>query len=207
MKNVLLRRGLTLAAFLCAMAGLSQAQTISGNIRTENGQIISNATIWLNGPVSLSTFSDDSGNYSFQDLPDGAYEVCPELNTYPNNGITGYDLLLMNRHIVGNQMLGSPYKIIAADVVGDGSITDPNPDVADIIALRQLNLQIILEFPNGVPSWVFLPADHSFPDPTNPWYPAPPPSCKTVIVAGSSVDSVDFIGVKKGDLNNSAVPY
>ena len=62
--------------------------------------------------------------------------------------------------------LGSPYKLLAADVNADKSI-----DVMDLLAIQKL----IVEPTSGLPAglWRFVPADYAFPNPQEPWD-APP---------------------------------
>lgn len=172
---------------------------ISGNIHTESNSNMENVTVNLSGPVNLTTTTDANGNYSFIGVPNGVYDVCPEHDVDPLSGISTFDLVLISKAILNIQPLASPYKIMAADVMGDGA-TNPAPDVADMLVLRKLILFIINDFPN-VPSWVFVPDGHVFNNPLDPWDPAPPPSCKSVTISGGNAIGVDFIGIKKGDVN------
>jgi hypothetical protein len=89
--------------------------------------------------------------------------ITPHLDENPLNGVTTFDLVLITKHILGIQLLDSPYKMIAADVNNSSTIT-----TADMIQLRKLILGIYDDFPNNT-SWRFVDADYVFPDPTNPW--------------------------------------
>ncbi len=90
------------------------------------------------------------------------------LDVNPLNGLTTFDLVLISRHILNIQPLGSPYKLIAADVNRSSTIA-----TLDLIQLRKLILNIDTDFVNNT-SWLFIPADYVFPVPTNPWFAAFP---------------------------------
>jgi hypothetical protein len=58
----------------------------------------------------------------------------------PLNGVSTFDLVLINKHILGLEPLNSPYKMIAADANNSRSIT-----TFDIVELRKLILGIYTE--------------------------------------------------------------
>src|SRR6185436_1668412 len=111
-----------------------------------------------------------------------------------NNGITSVDVLQIRRHILGMLSLPSPYKIIAADVDGSGTVT-----TTDILHTRSMILQMTTTFPNGR-LWSFVPADYVFADMQNPF---PFPTTRTYTNLQQSVTRQDFIGIKLGDVNES----
>jgi hypothetical protein len=71
-------------------------------------------------PLSLFQLSDQLGAYQFSNaIPlAGNYTVTPEKDDNPLNGVTTLDLALISKHILGIENLNSPYKIIAAIIVG-----------------------------------------------------------------------------------------
>jgi hypothetical protein len=89
--------------------------------------------------------------------------------------------------------LNSPYKILAADANGSGSVT-----TADILPIRQLVLGNTTNLPAGL--WRFVPANYIFPDPKSPW--SAPTSLSFTNVAGN-IPNQNFVAVKVGDVNNS----
>lgn len=193
--------------FLTAFgAYTAAAQSLSGQARTELGAGIEEATVTLTkAGTTLSLLTNVNGDFTFTGLSTGQqYKLCVSKNENPLNGVSTQDLMLLSKHI--NNIpppLDSPYKIIAGQ-------TDPvppleGPDVGDLLRIRQLILGVITDLP--VPSWKFIPADHVFPDPTNPYTPPPfPEGCKMVSVVGN-ITGQDFIGVKTADFNNNAVPH
>jgi len=172
--------------------------TISGSIETDNGEGVANVVVQLSGTSSGETTTNSDGGYAFSNLAPGDYTVSPELDVFPLNGVTTFDVVLISRHILGIQTLGSPYKIIAADANNDRKIT-----TVDLIHLRRLILAIDTTFASNT-SWRFVPADYVFPVPTNPWFEAFPEVFTFNDVINST--GTDFIAIKIGDVNNSADP-
>ena len=71
-------------------------------------------------------------------------------NYHPTNGVSSYDLALINKQILGITPLPTPYNWIAADANNSGSIT-----TLDIIYLRKVILGLDYEYPAG--TWRFVP--------------------------------------------------
>jgi len=109
------------------------------------------------------------------------------------NGVSTFDVVLINKHILDIEPFNSPYEIIAADANGSKSVT-----TFDITELRKLILGIYQELPNNN-SWNFIPTTYDFPNPDNPFLPIPP---DTILV--TSTTNYDFYAIKIGDVNGSA---
>lgn len=135
-------------------------------------------------------------------IPSAGYNstITPSKNTNPLNGVSTYDLVLIQKHILGIEPLDSPWKIIAADANQDGKVT-----TFDIITLRKLILGITTELPNGK-SWRFAPKDYVFPNPLNPFQPPFPERIEVPNTADPAPHHFQFTGVKIGDVNYSADP-
>jgi hypothetical protein len=119
------------------------------------------------------------------------------LDENPLNGVSSFDLVLISKHILQLEQLDSPYKIIAADINHSGSVT-----TMDMVELRKLILHIDDDFANNT-SWRFVEAAYVFPTPTNPFATVFP---EEVNINGLAADEEhDFVGVKIGDVNGSAV--
>ena len=167
--------------------------SIGGTIQTEDGLQIAGVSLQANG---IDYTTDDSGDYLFE-LPTGqSYSVQPLRTDDPTNGVTALDLAIINRHILGITPLDSPYRCLAADANGSGSIT-----ALDIVILRRLILQLDAELPNNVPSWRFVCADYQWQDPTDPLGENFPEVFTVAPLTGDVVS--DFIGIKMGDVNGS----
>ena len=171
---------------------------ISGAINTEDNLGVEDVEVSLSGQSIQMVTTNTGGGYAFAGLQAGYdYTVTPELNSNYLNGVSTFDLVLMSKHILGVQPLGSPYKMIAADVNNSRSIT-----TLDLIQLRKLILSIDTEFENNT-SWRFVDAAYVFPNPANPWFEEFPEVANINNLPGSML-GVDFVGVKIGDVNNDA---
>lgn len=171
---------------------------IAGKVESSLGDKMSQVPVHLvnNG---LMNYTDDSGEFEFFDLsPNGSYSVRPMKNDDTNNGVTTYDLVIIGRHVLNVNKITDPYKLIAADVNKSGTVT-----TADIVELRKLILNIYHQYPNNT-SWRFVPKSYNFPVPTDPFH---PPFPEEFVINSLSQDVYDanFIGIKIGDLNGSAI--
>lgn len=175
---------------------------LDGNIRNDNNKGVANVSISIeaggNLPFNFNmlTFTDTLGNYSVDlspyPIPNNAV-VRPSKIDDPLNGVSTFDLVLMSKHVLGLQPLGSPYKMIAADVNKSNSVTN-----FDIVETRKLILGIYTAFPNNN-SWRFVPASHTFTNPFNPFQGGFPEFISLPAQPGS-----DFIAIKVGDVNTNA---
>jgi parallel beta-helix repeat protein len=146
------------------------------------------------------TITDINGEYAFVGLQTGLdYTVRPARNTDPREGVTAIDLALIQRHILTLQPLNSPYKIIAADVDYSGSV-----GAIDLANIQRLILSKVDSFPGGVDSWRFVDAFYNFTDPTAPLSTVFPEerSFSPLLV---DVPDADFVGMKLGDVNGTAM--
>lgn len=144
--------------------------------------------------------TDGTGMYQFLDLPVGDdYTVSPILDMDHINGVTTYDLVMISKHILGVDLLNTTFQMIAADANNSGTVT-----TFDLVEIRKLILHVNDDFPNNT-SWRFIDKAYSFPDAMNPWAEIFP---EVINVNNHTVEinDADFIGVKIGDVNGSAVP-
>jgi hypothetical protein len=175
---------------------------IEGHVYTESGDMLMDASVWLMNDILPEhpryQMTNDEGYYMFGNVIKGLdYEIGANKNDDPTNGVSTLDLVLIQRHILGMQLLDSPYKLIAADVNSNEAI-----QVSDLVELRRLILGAMDDFSNNE-SWRFVDASYEFMDPTNPW------DYREVFTVEDihmdSLTGVDFIAVKVGDVNESAV--
>jgi hypothetical protein len=172
--------------------------TINGLVLTEAGVQLPGVSLQLSGYASMVTLSPTEGAFAFSNLGKGGdFTITPSLDKNHLSGVTTFDLVLIQKHILGLQMLSSPYKLIAADANKSRSIT-----TLDLIQLRKLILNIDPAFSNNT-SWRFVNAAYRFPNPTNPWATTFPESISLNNLPGNT--SINFIAIKVGDVNGSAV--
>ena len=169
----------------------------AGLIQTEEELEVENVTVNLDGSTMPSIITNSTGSYSFGTMnapgTGVTYTARPVKDMNPINGVTTFDLVLISKHILGNEPLSSPYKEIAADANNSETIT-----TFDIVVLRRLILQIDTEFQGTQTSWRFVDAYHTFPNGTFPF--------PEVMNASNMQGGVDFVAVKIGDVNGSASP-
>jgi len=172
---------------------------MSGFIDNEQGDGIDDVKVNINnGQVVEMTNANGSFNF---DLPMyQSYNIKPEKNNTPLNGVTTFDIVKMRKHILGVELLDSPYKIIAADVNNSGGLT-----ALDLAQTRNLILFNTSVFPNGVPSWRFVDANYIFINPNDPLNEAFPEAVD-VLNLDTDLDLVDFVAIKVGDVTENASP-
>jgi hypothetical protein len=174
------------------------SSAIAGAIRTETKIDVEGVEVNLSGKRAMSYLTTGGGQYAFNNLETGYdYTVTPQLDRNPMNGVSTMDMVMIVRHILGQTLLNSPYKLIAADINNSRTIT-----TMDLVQLRRVILGVDAKFPSNT-SWRFVDASFKFADPTNPWK-AAIPEVVSVNDLGSPV-AADFVAVKIGDVNGSAL--
>ncbi len=183
------------------------APAVAGFLKTEMQEGVEDANVKLAGigpngqAISLNDLTDNLGTYMFPSgtVPVGSnFSIAPLKDDNPLNGVSTFDLVQINKHILGIQPLNSPYKMIAADANHSNSIT-----TFDVVEIRKLILGIYSSFPNNT-SWRFVNKDFVFPDPKNPFTVQFP---ETVDITDMQFGLTDeFVSIKVGDVNNTAIP-
>jgi hypothetical protein len=182
-------------------AGVCQlAAPLLGIITNEEEQPLQGVTVSLSGGGgnNNTVTTDAAGTFYFANLQAGQdYTISPYKNDDHRNGVTTLDILLIQEHVLGNDLLDSPYQLIAADVNKSKTVT-----TLDIVLISKLLLFEIDYFPGNV-SWRFIRKDHIFSNPGHPWTGGFPEVYNiNDFVPGWA--SADFIAVKVGDVNGSA---
>ena len=180
---------------------------ISGRITTEQSEGVEDVAISipslspvLPGINSITT-TNQAGNYIVYNalaFPP-SFEIKPKLDTDPLNGVNTWDLVLISRHILNLQPLNTPYKLIAADANKSGTVT-----TFDIVELRKLLLGTYSALPNNS-SWRFVDKYQVFNSPDNPFANV---IRESILVSNINwiINPFDFVGIKIGDLDNTATP-
>lgn len=168
---------------------------IGGSLATDNNVKIGEAKVQFNG--SAFTMSNDEGNYIMAGITGASYTIKPEKTGDEGNGVSTYDLLLIQKHILGIAKFNTPYQYVAADANNDKKIA-----ASDIVAIRKVILGSATQFPNNQ-SWRFVDAVYNFNNPTNPLAESFP---ETYVIKnlGDPMNNVNFVGVKVGDINGDA---
>ncbi len=174
--------------------------SIGGIVATEEGDPVANAEVRLSGPVTDTATTGPDGLYTFFDVPTGsAIGLSAFKQDDIQEGISNLDLIRIGQHNLGLIELGSPYKILAADVNNSQSIS-----VLDQIAIRKAILGIDIAF-DEVEIWRFVPASWPLSGANAPTASPLPPVFMINNITGNITD-LNLIGIKSGDVNNSANP-
>ena len=172
---------------------------IAGFIQTIDQESISGVNVTLNDLTlneSTVSITDDSGLYEFYGVKsDSEYSISPVVDEEYMNGVSTLDLVLIQRHILGIDEFESPYNYVAADVNNNEKIS-----AADLVALRKLILGIDSKYENNM-SWRFVSEAKPIENENEVW----PFVEEANIAPGDDLtESFNFIGVKVGDVNQSA---
>jgi hypothetical protein len=171
---------------------------ISGTVQTETNVGIPNARVALlgNNGLALSTTTDTQGKYTFDNIPFGdTYELSVTKEGPSTNGITTFDLIKIQKHILNLELL-SLLKQYAGDVNKSRSLS-----TLDMILIRRILLGIDVDFTDVTP-WYFLPTQGTFNVPNDAFSGI---TSGANIIASFSADvlNFDFYAIKYGDVNNS----
>lgn len=181
------------------VVGAMAQHTLSGNVETELSVPIELVSMSLTGSVSNAAVTGLPGTYSFV-VPTGSNStITPSKNNpagWPN-GVTVADAFLTLQHAALTLPLTTPYKILAADANANGAVT-----AFDASLIHQLSIGFISNLP-GNTSWRFVTAVPALPP--NPFM-SPLNTSFTQNPVVADVLNIDFIGIKSGDVNNSASP-
>lgn len=152
-------------------------------IETIHGDTLKRYQITVAPPAGNSIVHQvTNGFFSTENIPGlpplPFFTVTPYKNDDPLNGVSTFDLLQINKQILGVEPFLKPWQFVAADANNSGTIT-----TFDIVELRKLILGIYDSLPNS-PSWVFSPPFDTL----------------------SPLECPYFITIKKGDVNGNADP-
>ena len=179
--------------------GVPSAMIISGNIENEFQEEVEDVTVNIDGGNMAPVVTDETGTFEFPQISNGgSYTVTPQKDLNYLNGVTTFDLVLISKHILGIELLDSPYKMIAADANGSESLT-----TLDLVKLRALILHIDDELANN-DSWRFVDASYVFPNPSNPFATDFPEAADFDNMSSSA--QANFVAVKIGDVNGTSSP-
>lgn len=184
----------------CPDTGGTSSALISGDVQTDEGAMVENVEVMISSshpeyPSMMITAN--TGTYAFTSNPMNAdYEISAERDDDYMNGVSTLDLVLMQKHILGLDILDSPYKVIASDINNDQRVSG-----SDLVELRKLILGIYAELPSNN-SWRFVEEAQVFQNANSPF-----PFTEQIDIYNLSgnMSSQDFVGVKIGDVNGNVV--
>ena len=171
--------------------------SVAGSVQTSLGLPVGGVSIAKTGDNASVLTTDDDGQFIFENIASGSnFSLIPEKDYFHLNGVSTFDLVLINQHILGTEILSDPYTIIAADANQSNSIT-----TLDLVQIRRLVLLIDDAFQNS-PSWRIFDKNHIFQDPSNPFSDMPDEVMNFTDI-DQNINNADWIAVKVGDVNHS----
>ncbi len=173
--------------------------TLSGAIFTETGTELKDVVVEINSNQAefpKTYLTDNDGGYSFNVFLYNNYAIYASENSDYLQGISTVDILHIQKHILGLDVLTSPYKRIAADVNNDCKISGN-----DIIQVRKLLLGYYNndELPANE-SWRFINEDETFNTVEQPCDFSEQVNLEYIL---NSTADHDFVAVKVGDVSGS----
>ncbi|MFT6319866.1 MAG: hypothetical protein ACJAT4_000783 [Granulosicoccus sp.] len=173
------------------------ASGIAGVVTNQFGENVQLVDILLQNDSTTSTSS--LGTYELEALNCQEHTVTLSRTDNPANGVTTFDMALIQKHILHLELLDSPWKLIAADVNRSKEIT-----TFDLVHIRQVILGLVPDFPNS-PSWLFLEEDFTFDDPNDPFTTVLPNNVYTFSTDADTL-AMNYMALKIGDVNINANP-
>ena len=173
--------------------------TVSGFVYDPFNTPLNNVELKLetNEGVKLFNYSNSNGKYEFGSInEDIDYTLSADLETEYLLGVTTLDLVLIQKHILGIKTFDKPYKYIAADANKSRTVS-----ASDILTIRKVILGQNEDFGNGNKSWGFVRDGSDIRENTqilNVW------NDELDMEEFMYGTSINWVGVKVGDINNSS---
>lgn len=210
MKNI--KYYLLLLLIGCTISTLLQAQTsprdsfeIAGRVLTTSGHPMPNVEVILVGPSQtwVDTTQVD-GIYAFQGIPGREDYSVQFIKEGPvANGLDPADISIIRSEILYFQIL-NPFAFFGGDINGGFGLS-----TLDIVVIARILLGYSYDAPTSK-RWRFLYAytDFDLENPNN-IDGTIPKAIDTYPIGGlnQNLHNIDFIGLKKGDVNLTADPY
>jgi hypothetical protein len=170
---------------------------VNGQTATNQSKGVEDVEVYLenmSAPTPITRMTDEQGFYQMFVAGGADYRLSPRKNDDVLNGVSTFDILLIQQHILGLNTISDPYYLIAANVNDDERISG-----ADIIDLRKVILGIDSEFANNS-SWRFVDVNEELDAGV---LARNYRESIEMIQANTDFIDQDFVAVKIGDLNGS----
>lgn len=172
--------------------------SVRGGVFTGTDAPIEAVEVKVSGERTAVSLTDQNGGFVFEGLAGGQdYTFSPVKEDDWTNGISTFDLVLIQKHILNVQTFDSPLQWLAADLNHNGAVS-----VSDLILLRRIILGKADEESLGA-AWLFFPEAHLLPESGA--------INSDSLPAAYSINNLDtdslylaFTGIKMGDINGTA---
>lgn len=157
---------------------------VTGTVLDPNGRPIKNVKVIVSGEVQDTLTVNDEGEFQLTGINRNmSFQITPEKNDNPGNGLNAFDLVAIQKHLLGKDTFDFQWQLIAADATNNVDIS-----VGDIVVLLRLLLGKILFFPSS-PSWRF-----------------DPPAITLDSIPAGEAPHFEIMGIKIGDIDSTADP-
>ena len=175
-----------------------QNVSISGLVQTKTNQLVKSASANLIvDSKAYGVAADKNGYYSFSNIPANKFFKLGMVSSQPDpSGISTADIIKIQRHILGIELLEQVEELLAADVDLSKSIS-----TKDVAYMRNLILGRVTEFPSHK-AYHFVNKDYKFLNPNDPFEELDA-SLEIKEIASNDMQHLDFIAIKLGDVNQS----
>ncbi len=167
-----------------------QATEIAGRIITWRGRPIPDVKVYEASDPDNFSMTSASGQFAFDMVLDNfsTYELVVEKDDSFNEGLSTIDLITISKQVRNIQLLSSFYERMAADMNGSGSIS-----TLDLVDCRKLILFVSDKLAAYPSPWRFFA----------PGVNGANPASQVFFNSQSNTASLNLIGIKMGDMNDS----
>lgn len=178
--------------------------TVGGTVKDVNGNGISGAIVHLQElGTEFTATTGANGQFSFVAMmePRLTYTLTADKDNNYSNGVTTFDLIQMQRHVLSIAPFMLPQEFLASDANHSGGIT-----TQDVIELRRILLHTADDLANNT-SWIFINEDYSFGNPEFPYPETYTTHAALLHFSTKTTTPLHLRGIKIGDVNGSADPH
>lgn len=169
---------------------------VKGRIHTEDALNVHNVKVDIvTSDKKKEQITNESGSFELKVDKGSRVQIVPQKEDDIRNGLSTMDLIMIQRHLLGKQLLTSPYQLIAADADNDKRLTP-----ADVLFLRRIILGKTDDMDLSS-SWKFVDANYVFANKKTA-YAEDYPTAKDIRYIDQDLNT-DFVGVKLGDVDYS----
>jgi len=165
----------------------SSGPQLVGTITNELGESVELVDVKavINGEEQIQT-TNESGEYRFSMVEGQEIEVAPIKDIDDLNGVSTLDLVRIQKHVLGKELLANEFREVAADANKDGNISP-----LDLVEIRKVILGSLDKF-QYVNSWHFFEENAQ--------------DEQVTITPGEESMILDWMGIKMGDVNMDSDP-
>lgn len=171
--------------------------SISGSISTINESFINDVELYISNEVEEIVENVESGTYTTALSEKKDYKVTPAKIDNNNQGTTILDVIMLSKYLIKQHQFDSPYQVLAADIDGDKQINSRDLNLLRNIVLGKERNN------NSFKKWKFVPRVDNIEEYTA----TEVLNLNNYIIVDDlkgDLSELDFVGVKAGDLNNTA---